>query len=277
MSPPVVDVMPVAVLATPSVTVVMLMLPLPEFVTKTPPEFVFAATSLSPTVAMAFPLAPMPVCASSSRSAVAGIVNVPLSLRIEPLVISVTLPGAVAIVDRLNAPSIVIELAVVVPLVWPMTRLDASSTKLISVLLMPKFASPAPISTAFAEPGAMSNVPVPASIVASAVRLKSPPLMSMFASVSESVDSVAPASEIRNVPEPSPSTSALMSINPATPCPPAPVVMKLTRSASALSSVIPVSAFTSTSPPSEVTLPLIVTEPSLDVSVTLSLSPVVEI
>ena len=39
MSPPVVDVMPVAVLATSSVTVVMLMSPLPEFVTKTPLEF----------------------------------------------------------------------------------------------------------------------------------------------------------------------------------------------------------------------------------------------
>ena len=53
--------------------------------------------------------------------------------------------------------------------------------------------------------------------------------------------------------------------------------MKLTTSASALSSVIPVSALTSISPPSDVTLPLMVTDPSLDVRVTLSLSPVVEI
>ena len=141
----------------------------------------------------------------------------PPALLIAPLVISVTFPGAVAIVDRLNVPSIVIELAVVAPLVWPMTRLDASSTKLISVLLMPKSAAPAPMVIAFPAPGAMSNVPVPASIVASAVRLKSPALMSIFASVSESVDSVAPVSEIRNVPDPSPSTSALISISPAIP------------------------------------------------------------
>ena len=69
----------------------------------------------------------------NSKSAAAGIVSVPLSLRIDPLVINVTLPGAVVMVDKLNAPSIVIELAVVVPFVWPITRLDASSTKLIEM------------------------------------------------------------------------------------------------------------------------------------------------
>ena len=201
----------------------------------------------------------------------------PPALLIAPLVINVTLSGEVAIVERLNAPSIVIELAVVVPFVWPMTRLDASSTKLISVLLIPKSAAPTPIVTALPDPGAISSVPVPASIVASAVRLKSPPLMSIFASVFESVDSVAPASEIKNVPDPSPSTSALISISPAIPCPPDPVVMKLTTSASTLSNVIPVSALISISPPSDVTLPLIATDPSLDVRVILSLSPVVEI
>jgi hypothetical protein len=54
---------------------------------------------------------------NSSRSAATGIVRVPLSLLIAPLVISVTLPGAVVIVNRSKAPSIVIELAVVVAFV----------------------------------------------------------------------------------------------------------------------------------------------------------------
>ena len=92
--------------------------------------------------------------------------------------------------------------------------------------------------------------------------------------ISASVFKEAPECEMVKVPAPSPS-SALISIRPAIPWPLLPVGMKLTMSEASASSSIPVSAFSSISPPSDVMLLLTVIEPRVEVSVILEPSPVV--
>ena len=219
----------------------------------------------------------MPVWESSVSVFVSPTVNVsappPATLLIDCDATSVRF-GIPPMPETSKSPSSVIVVALVAPPARPITIVAASSTKLISVFETPKLAPPAPIVTAFAALGAIRSTALPAVIVALAETSKSPPVMSMSASVPESVSRLAPAFDTVNVPLRSPSTSALMSISPDVFCP---ATMKLTTSESALSSAMPVSALISISPPSDVTLPLSVTEPSLDVRVILSLSPVVEI
>ena len=112
------------------------------------------------------PAPEIPVCESSVSVAPVVTVRAVPSSAMAPEVISVRF-GVPPTDATLKSPSTVMDEAVVVPSIRPMTIVDASSTKLISVFEMPKFEAPVPSSTTVAADGAILNTAEPTSIVAS--------------------------------------------------------------------------------------------------------------